>query len=248
MSKQTILFDLDDTLVHCNKYFIMVINQFADEMQAWFSSYGITRKEIKQKQLEIDLAGVHIHGFQIDRFPQSFVDTYEFFRDQTGHSGIAHAREQLLKLGQSVYQYQVEPFPQMKETLQQLKDQGHELYLYTGGDASIQHKKVSQVGLEPFFHNRIFVTEHKNTSYLDSIIRSQRFDRSSTWMIGNSARTDIVPALEAGIHSIYIPTEQEWEYNVVDINVKPKGAFYTASSLKDVPGMIRNYAKQMKTG
>lgn len=248
MSKQTVLFDLDDTLIHCNKYFITVINQFADQMERWFSPHGITRKEVKQKQLEIDLAGVHIHGFKMDRFPQSFVDTYEYYLKHTGHIDIPGAKEMLLELGRSVFSFQVEPYPHMVETLEQLKEDGHVLYLYTGGDASIQRKKVEQVGIRPFFEDRIFVTEHKNTSFLDSIIRSQRFDRSLTWMIGNSARTDVVPALEAGIHSIYIPTDQEWEYNVVDIDVKPKGAFYTASSLKEVPGMIRNYANQMKTG
>jgi putative hydrolase of the HAD superfamily len=248
MEKQTILFDLDDTLVFCNKYFIMTINRFADQMETWFSLYGISRKEFKQKQLEIDLAGVHIHGFQVERFPQSLIETYEYFSKQTGRSTQKNEMDKLLEIGRSVYDQAVEPYPYMMETLQVLNDEGHELYLYTGGDASVQHKKVQQVGLEQFFGKRIFVTEHKTRSFLDSIMKVQKFDRNKTWMIGNSARTDVVPALEVGIHSIYIPADQEWEYNVVDINIKPRGAFFTLSSLQEVPSAIRNYTKASKTG
>ena len=79
MREQTILFDLDDTLVHCNKYFDFVIDQFIDLMLTWYSGHGLSAQDIKQKQLQIDLAGIHIHGFMPDRFPKSFVETYQWF-------------------------------------------------------------------------------------------------------------------------------------------------------------------------
>lgn len=53
MQKQTLLFNLDDTLVHCNKYFRDTINAFVAQLQEWFEK--LTKEEIKQKQLEIDL-------------------------------------------------------------------------------------------------------------------------------------------------------------------------------------------------
>ncbi|MNN57615.1 hypothetical protein D3C81_1726100 [compost metagenome] len=60
-------------------------------------------------------------------------------------------------------------------------------------------------------------------------------------MVGNSLRTDIIPGLEQGTHVIYIPAPNEWHYNVVDITVKPKGAFLTLSSLNQVPEAIHGY-------
>jgi putative hydrolase of the HAD superfamily len=60
-------------------------------------------------------------------------------------------------------------------------------------------------------------------------------------MIGNSLRTDIVPALEKNINAIYIPAETEWKYNIVDVKVKPKGTFFTLDSLRKVPDAIHSH-------
>lgn len=245
MREQTILFDLDDTLVHCNKYFDYVIDQFVDIMLTWFSGHGLKPQDIKQRQLEIDLAGVHIHGFMPDRFPKSFVETYHWFSERYSRTASSKEEAWLMQLGHTVYEYKVEPYPHMNETLESLLGAGHKLYLYTGGDASIQMKKVADSGLHKYFDDRIFVTVHKTKEFMESLLREHRFDRNHTWMIGNSVKTDVLPALHAGIHSIHIPAHQDWEYNTGEINVAPQGAFYQLSSLKEVPPAIEDY---MKTG
>lgn len=241
MNNQIIFFDLDDTLVHCNKYFHLVIEQFADQMKTWFSGYDISQEQIKQKQLELDIASVHLHGFIKEHFPQSFVDTYEYFADIEGRIKSKKEIFWLRQLGYSVYEQDIEPYPYMNETLQDLKKRGHELYLYTGGDVAIQQKKVKQMGLEPFFNNRIIITQHKTTTFLESILIKEQFDRTKTWMIGNSIRTDVLPALETGIHAIYIPAVTEWQYNIAEIHAKPKGAFLKLSALHQVPEAIHSY-------
>jgi putative hydrolase of the HAD superfamily len=242
MTQQTILFDLDDTLIHCNKYFDYVIDQFVDVMLTWFSGHGLKAADIKNKQLEIDLAGVHVHGFKPERFPQSFVETYQYFSERWGRPASRDEEDFLFNLGNTVYMQTVEPYPHMNETLEILADAGHKLYLYTGGDATIQSKKIQEAGLHKFFGDRIFVTLHKTVEFMESLITEQRFDRSRTWMIGNSVRTDVLPALEAGIHCIHIPAEKEWQFNLGEINVKPKGAFLRLGSLRDVPPAIAEYA------
>jgi putative hydrolase of the HAD superfamily len=62
-------------------------------------------------------------------------------------------------------------------------------------------------------------------------------------MIGNSLRTDIVPALESGIHAIFIPADNEWNYNIVEVKSEPAGAYLTISSLNQVPNAINAYLK-----
>ena len=62
-------------------------------------------------------------------------------------------------------------------------------------------------------------------------------------MVGNSIRTDIVPAIEQSINAIYIPAEVEWKYNEVDIKVEPKRAFYRVRSLQEVPDVINKHIK-----
>ncbi|MEB3101063.1 HAD family hydrolase [Ferviditalea candida] len=241
MNTQTILFDLDDTLIHCNKYFISVIERFARLMAEWFKGYPFTAEDFKRKQSELDLAGVHVHGFVKDRFPQSLVETYAYFSELTGRKKRAEEENFLFRLGLSVYEQEYEPYPFMSETLDHLKNQGHELCLYTGGDQAVQTFKVRQMNLESYFEDRIFISPHKTTDVLEGVLKTMDLERSLTWMIGNSARTDIIPALEAGINAIHIPASKEWEYNSVEINIEPRGVFKKLPSLKHVPPTIRNH-------
>lgn len=239
MQKQNILFNLDDTLAYCNRYFNQVIGEFADQMTIWFDSF--TKEEIKQKQLEIDLASIGEHGLTSDRFPESFVGAYQYFCDLTGKEKVKHEIEFLRKLGFKVFEIPVEPLPYMNETLQQLKEAGHELYLHTGGDKANQYRKISQLELTTYFEHRIFISEHKDTTALSDILKTIKADPKITWMVGNSLRTDIVPALEMKINAIYIPAEVEWEYNVVDVKVEPKETFLTLRSLQEVPDAIQKH-------
>ncbi|TDF93860.1 HAD family hydrolase [Paenibacillus piri] len=241
MSKQTILFDLDDTLIHCNKYFDLVVEQFADQMEMWFHTYSIPLADIKNKQAEIDLARVLVSGFAPDHFPQSFVDAYDYFSEMTGRSKTTYEIEQLIELGRGVYGHAIEPYPYMMETLTKLETEGHVLHLYTGGDPVIQMRKVTEAGLLPFFSDRIHVARHKTVEFLEALIGNYGLNRTSTWMIGNSLRTDVTPALKAGIHSIFMPALQEWSFNNVEIDAEPQGAFITLNSLLDIPDAIRNY-------
>lgn len=241
MRPQTVLFDLDDTLVHCNIYFEMIIEQFADELVTWFASDKLTADEVKKKQLEIDTARVAVQGFMPDHFPQSLIDTYHFFSSLTGRKTSKFEEKSLRELGKSVYEKQVEPYPHMVETLDLLKGEGHSLFLYTGGVATVQERKIKALGLESYFGDRVFIRRHKTTDALEDILKSHRFDRELTWMVGNSIRTDIVPALETGIHAIHVPAILEWQYNIVDIHVQPKGAFLKVPTLREVPGAIAGY-------
>jgi putative hydrolase of the HAD superfamily len=243
MKKQTILFDLDDTLLYCNKFFDMVIEQFADQMEMWFHGYHLSIEEVKKKQAEIDLQQVLVNGFAPTHFPQSFVESYEYYCDLVGRASSPAEIEVLNQLGASVYGHDIEPYPHMEETLLELQAAGHELHLYTGGDPAIQMRKVTEAGLARFFANRIYVARHKTTEFLDGLIRSHGFDRKNTWMIGNSLRTDVTPALKNGIHAIFMPAQQEWAYNQVEVDVVPVGAYLTLSSLKEIPGAIREYVE-----
>ncbi|MFS0638498.1 HAD family hydrolase [Mesobacillus foraminis] len=130
MQKQTILFNLDDTLAYCNRYFAQVIDKFAEQMTVWFDSVSID--EFKRKQLEIDIKAIGKHGLASARFPESFVGTYNYFCDLMGREKEKEETDYLRQLGNQVFEIPVEPIPYMNETLTALKEEGHELYLHTG--------------------------------------------------------------------------------------------------------------------
>lgn len=237
--KQTVFFDLDDTLIHCNKYFIGVLDRFVRQIKAWFPE--VSNKEIRDLQLEFDLAGIKKQGLVKERFPHSLAEVYDHFAKRSGREWLSLEREQLIELGFQVYEQEYEPYPDMAETLQRLRDDGHKLKLFTGGDPVIQMAKVDQLNLKRFFGEQIYVAKHKNTEAFEGVLRRTGSIPEYTWMVGNSARTDMIPALEAGAHAIFIPNDTEWVYNQVDINVPPSGAFIQLEELKEVPEAIRDY-------
>lgn len=248
MKPQNILFDMDDTLIHCNVYFDLVLEQFTDLLKTWFASYDLSAQAIKDKQYQIDTVGVAYVGFTAEHFPESLVETYRHFSLMTGRKTDEEEMAQLRKLGQSVYEREVEPYPDMAETLQALREDGHTLYLYTGGVEAFQRRKVEMVKLGEFFEDRIFIRQHKNSEALRLILEENAFDRDHTWMVGNSMRTDINPALENGIKAIYVPAIQEWDYNIVELASEPTVSFFTVPALKDVPERIRTYLQEANTG
>ncbi|AJS58368.1 HAD family hydrolase [Paenibacillus sp. IHBB 10380] len=239
-TRQQILFDLDDTLIHCNKYFGLILGQFVEVIQEWFADHEITTEDIRKKQIEIDIASVHNVGFKSGNFPRSLIETYRFFSNKYNRKMDRLEEVYLHKLGLSIYDQEVEPYPGMVETLESLKSKGHHLYLYTGGETAIQQRKIDQMKLSMYFDDRIYIREHKNVSSLEQIISNGNFNRESTWMIGNSLRTDVIPALTAGLCSIYIKISNEWEYNIVDLEQTPDHILYTVGSIEEVPEAIQH--------
>lgn len=243
-SKQQIIFDLDDTLIHCNKYFNLTLGAFLELMQEWFCDYKITVEDIRNKQIEIDVSGVAIFGFASQHFPQSLIDTYVYFSKKVNRPINTNEQAQLQKLGMSVYDQEVEAYPGMVETLECLLDQGHTLHLYTGGEQMIQQRKIDQMKLGEYFKDRIYITRHKNIEAFEKIVSEGQMDRKNTWMIGNSLRTDIEPALTAGVHAIYIEQDMEWKYNLIELNKPENYSLYTIRDLTHVPQIISEYVKQ----
>ncbi|RRJ65889.1 HAD family hydrolase [Paenibacillus oralis] len=243
--RQHLIFDLDDTLIYCNKYFDLILEQFAELLADWFNDSPVTAAEIRDKQIEIDVAGVHQIGFASSHFPESLVETYRYFSRIYDRKALPEEEQRLMKLGLSVYEYPVEPYPGMVETLNLLRSQGHELLLYTGGEAAIQQRKIDQMKLAEFFEDRIYIRQHKNAEALEEILRSRVIDRTSTWMIGNSLRTDVMPALSAGINAVYIKIPNEWLYNIVELQQESNSDMHTVSSLEEVPRIIFDHIHQM---
>jgi len=243
-TKFTLLFDLDDTLIHCNKYFDLVIDQFADLMETWFASHRLSKAEIKAKQLELDLAGIHIEGFTAERFPESFAETYDHYSSLLGRASDPEERQRVLDLGYTVYDSEFELYPNVVDTLFRLQAEGHLLSLYTGGVEAIQRGKVEKVNLGPFFEDRVHVAQHKNAEALERILQTNGFDRSRTWMIGNSLRTDIFPALECGIGAMYIPPLSNWAFDNLEPPAEDVERLLRLESIQQVPAVLAGLSLQ----
>lgn len=240
---QQVIFDLDDTLVHCNKYFDLILGQYFELMTDWFNEYAPTTSELRNKQVEIDIHTVSTSGLASENFPKSLIATYHYFCAKYNRPSDPFHEKQLMKLGLSVYDQEIEAYPGMVETLDILKQEGHHLFLYTGGDDIIQQRKIEQMKLDTYFDDRIYIRQHKNVEALENILTAYKFDRKRTWMIGNSLRTDVLPAVTAGINSIYLKQQNEWSYNLIELQHEMQQAVMTISTINEVPPVIRTAAK-----
>lgn len=237
MNQQTLIMDLDDTLIHCNKYFVESRNRFANVMKKWFKV--LSKQEILQKQSELDIKRVEQHGLHSSIYTQSLVATYRYYCEKFDRKMKGAEINQVQKIGESVFQRKVKPFPYMYEILDSLQTDGHQLYLFTGGDEANQSRKITQLRLIDYFEDRIFIYEHKNSASLQQVINKIEADKKDIWMVGNSLKTDIKPAIELGLNAIHIPAEIEWSYNIIDIDIEPSGTFAQLKSLLQLPEFIR---------
>lgn len=115
--KQTILFDLDDTLVHCNKYFNIVIEHYVEKLATWFYAWNICTTDIPSIQSRFDIEEMKQTGFASEHFPRSFIDTYQYFSNLTDRKSSAQEKEILWKLGMSIYEMDIEPYSGMIDVL-----------------------------------------------------------------------------------------------------------------------------------
>ncbi|WP_128895060.1 HAD family hydrolase [Longirhabdus pacifica] len=241
MVKQHIFFDLDDTLVHCNKYYREILHTFTEELDKLIPESSFKKQDVLDKQLQIDMEGIHQVGLTKEGFPESLVNTYVYFAEQHGED-VCHRRKKMFhELGYSIYDRQIEPYPQMAQSLEQLQNEGHHLYLYTGGDEEVQKNKINQLQLGSYFQDRVYVTKHKTYEVFDAILNRNQVSRNHTWMIGNSERTDIMPALKANVHAIHIPAEKEWEYNKFNIDHLKQNRFYQSQNLRQAVSIITEH-------
>lgn len=246
INQQTLILDLDDTLIHCNKYFNQSRKEFVKQIKKWFKAASV--QEIRQKQLEIDLKSVKKVGLHSSGSTESLVATYKFFCKKYKRKLKLEQIKKIHAIGERVFETKVEPLPYMYEVLDKLQEDGHDLYLFTGGDVINQHRKIAHLELERYFQKGIFIFEHKNTEALKKVLDHIKSPQKTTWMIGNSLKTDIKPAIELGINAIYIPSDMEWIYNIIDLEIEPNGIFAELPSLKQLPEFLMEqtyYSKRL---
>jgi putative hydrolase of the HAD superfamily len=201
MDAQYLLIDADDTLWENNVYFEQVIQ----EVQALLKSTGAETENFREELDETERRRIPLTGYGTVNFTQSLVETFESFRP--AHSDPALV-ERVRQLSLGILHHPLEIFPGVPETLEYLSGR-HALFLVTKGDPAEQARKVRESSLHDLFRSVEIVPEKNAGTYSDLMVR-HGMDGSRSWMIGNSPRSDINPALAAGMNAVYIPHRHTW--------------------------------------
>lgn len=198
---QTLLFDADDTLWENNIYFERAIAGFVELLAhpTW------TPQEVRDAFNALEHERVAAHGYGARSFRASLLTAVERFH---GRGCTERETARIHELTAAILDAEIELLPDVAETLADLAER-HTLVLMTKGDPAEQTAKLERSGLQHLFRHVEVVREKHREAYLD--LRSRyRHDAVHTWMIGNSPKSDINPALAAGLHAIFVAHPNTW--------------------------------------
>lgn len=197
----TLIIDADDTLWENNIYFEEATQRFLDLAE----TYGAERESTHARLVAIERRNVPVHGYGSGGFTRSLMDTLE---EVTATPASSSDRARILALAQRVRRMPIQYLPGVKETLPLLK-QTHRLILFTKGDQLEQRDKVERSGAASFFHEVEVTAEKRPDDYM-RLVDTHDIRHEVSWMVGNSPRSDINPALGVGLGAVFIPHPQTW--------------------------------------
>jgi putative hydrolase of the HAD superfamily len=199
--QQTLLLDADDTLWENNVYFEQAIADFISLLD----HQQHTPAQIRDVLYECERATIATHGYGVSSFHRSLLECLE----QLSHPPVTdRQREQVAAFAQSILDQQIVLLPGVADTLPVLAAR-HRLILVTKGDAEEQRAKLDASGVHMHFL-AVEVPAEKHELAYRRIIDSYALDPAATWMVGNSPRSDINPALAAGLHAVYVHYPNTW--------------------------------------
>ncbi len=200
-SPQTLLIDADDTLWENNIYFERAIADFT----SFLNHREFTPEQVRQKLNEVERECIRKHGYGLNSFVQALADTFERLSVEPLTPAL---RETIHGFARTIAEQPVEIIAGVEETLAYLSPR-HRLILVTKGDATEQSGKIKRSGLGRHFKSVEIVAEKDVPTY-KTIVQKHALEPAITWMVGNSPKSDINPALLAGLHAVFVPHDRTW--------------------------------------
>ncbi len=189
-----LIFDADDTLWENNIYFERAFDDFVQ----FLDHSTLTAPQIRDVLNEIELVNSKIHGYGSVNFGLNLQQAYRHLAEhEIGEEALAH----VMSLAVRILEQPIELIEGVQETLGELI-QRHDLTLFTKGHPEEQRLKVDRSGLAPYFAHTAIVKEKDAAAYR-TLVADRAFDPEDTWMIGNSPKSDINPAIEAGLKVLF---------------------------------------------
>jgi putative hydrolase of the HAD superfamily len=203
--KPTLIVDADDTLWENNIYYEQCIAAFLELMVA--RGFGREAAELTLETVERER--IPQVGYAPEEFAHSLVISYQRLCESHDRPVEDEVSDAVWEIGQAVIEYPIVLLDGVAETLARLS--GHcRLLLLTKGDRENQEGKLARSDLGHLFDG-VHIVPEKDADVIRSLVAEYRLQPEQTWMVGNSPRSDINPALEAGIGAIYVPHPNTWK-------------------------------------
>jgi putative hydrolase of the HAD superfamily len=226
MARQTLLIDADDTLWENNIFFEKAIEHFISQLE----HLGYTRDYIRHILNETERRNIRQHGYGVRSFRRSLEDTYLKLAGNAARRELVQEIERVATELESTPPHIMDGVP---ETLAYLAKH-HRLILFTKGEPAEQAVKVERSGLQAYFDHIEIVLEKDSVTY-ERVIEQFKIVKTHGWMVGNSPRSDINPALQTGLNAVFIPHSNTWELEKAELE-SGGGKLLILTSFRDMRG------------
>lgn len=224
MKRQTFLVDADDTLWENNVLFEQAITDFIARMEPLGYSPAYVRRILN----EIEKRNIRQHGYGVGSFRRSLEETYRRLAGELAHSDErAWIRERAREIEHTPPRI-LEGVP---ETLAFLARR-HRLILFTKGEPVEQGAKIERSGLVSYFE-AVEIAPEKDAENYERVVNRHKVVKQNAWMVGNSPKSDVNPALEAGLNVVFIPHRMTWELEHAEL-VSGLGRMLLLTSFRDL--------------
>ncbi|WP_425091437.1 HAD family hydrolase [Tropicimonas sp. S265A] len=226
-SLTTIAFDADDTLWQNEQFFRLTQARFAELLRNYTEE-----DHLMDRLLEAEHRNLGHYGFGIKGFVLSMIETA---LEVTDHKVSGEVIAELLAAGQDMLRHPIHLLPHVEETVGTLAE-NYRIVLITKGDLLDQERKLAQSGLGDRF-DAVEIVSHKTRATYDQVFAADPLGPSGAMMVGNSLKSDVIPALEAGAWAVYVPHDLTWE---LEHAPKPAGSarFREIPDLGHLPALI----------
>jgi putative hydrolase of the HAD superfamily len=212
LRRQTLLVDADDTLWENNIYFERAIARFI----SFLNHHEFSAQQVREVLNDVERECIVTHGYGLRSFGHALVRTFERLSPEPVTPEL---QAQVRGFANSIENHAIEFLPKVPETLEYLRTR-HRLVLVTKGAAAEQMGKVERSGISHYFQSTEVVAE-KNAATYAHIVEQFGLEQQSTWMVGNSPKSDINPALAAGLHAVFVPHGDTWILEHEELNSAP---------------------------
>ena len=224
-----IAFDADDTLWHNERLY----DQTRAGLVAVLAGYGVSAKALDERLYQTESRNIRVFGYGIKSFALSMIETALAL---TGGHLSGPDVQAIIDLARAQLNAPIELLEHVRETVPGLAAR-HALMLITKGDLLDQETKLARSGLGEFFRD-IEVVSNKTPQSYAALFRNHALDPAHVLMVGDSLRSDILPALELGTYTVFIPYPGAWQHEAAPAPAPGTPRFYQLEHLGLLPGLL----------
>ncbi|MEL7344280.1 MAG: HAD family hydrolase [Pseudomonadota bacterium] len=215
-------FDADDTLWQNERFFRLSQDRF-ESLLADFAD----KDHLAERLLAAERRNLGHYGYGVKGFTLSMIETaIEITEDRVP----ARVIRELIEIGQDLLAHPIELLPHAQSTVETLAH-SHKILLITKGDLLDQERKLAQSGLGDLFAGVEIVSEKTAATY------GAIFGGSPALMAGNSLKSDVIPAIEAGAWGVHIPHDLTWALEHAEAPTTAE-RYRTLETLEHLPALV----------